>query len=266
VAVRGRGDAWFLLNASPDLRQQIMAFPQLGPAAGDRRGTGIAGVILTDAEIDHTTGLVLVREGCSLDVYSTPTVHRWLHDAYPVGRIITYFGDRSWHEIQPGTPFEPRLPDGIQSGLEITPFLLDPHVPRFVSEKHADADDSVIGLLIADRDSGKRLVYAPCVASLTDEFRSLAATADAVLVDGTFWNDEEPLDIGIGHRTATQMGHLPVSGAGGTLAWLSELDVAERMYVHFFNTNPMLNHSSAEYAEVTSHGVLVGADGDMLTL
>src|SRR5262249_37336702 len=125
---------------------------------------------------------------------------------------------------------------------------------------------SVVGLHIEDVHSGGRLLYAPCLASVGGPLDELARNADAVLIDGTFWDDDEPLRCGIGSRPARQMGHLPVSGPGGSLEWLGQLNARQRVYVHINNTNPMLNERGLEYRQVTDRGVRVGADGDTFEL
>src|SRR5262249_39665729 len=136
------------------------------------------------------------------------------------------------------------------------------HIPRYVRESSGPAAGSVIGLEIDDLRTGGRLVYVPCLASLEESAQSAARQADCLLLDGTFWDDQEPIQCGIGRRTARTMGHVPVSGPEGSLDWLSKLKASHRAYVHINNTNPMLNERSPEYRAVTECGVRVGADGD----
>ncbi len=260
VAVSADQSAWFLLNVSPDVRQQILAFPALGPAEGKRRGTSIAGCVLTDAELDHTAGLLLLREGGPFSIFCTMLVRDWLNRYFPVESLLACFARPSWLELPLD---EPLL---LTEGLMLRTFEVDRHVPRFVAQPPAEAVGSVIGLLIQDLKTGGRLFYAPCVASLGESLATLAKEADAILIDGTFWSDDEPIRHGIGERTALQMGHVPVSGPQGSLAWLADLPVRQRVYVHINNTNPMLNEQSSEYRLVTSKGVRVGVDGDMFDL
>jgi pyrroloquinoline quinone biosynthesis protein B len=266
VAVSADGRAWFLLNVSPDVRQQVLAFPELGPAEGEQRGTAIVGCVLTDGELDHTAGLLLLREGGPFAVYCTATVRRWLNRSFPVEPILAGFANPPWCDLPLDAPVDLRLPDGAPSGLRVRAFDLDPHVPRFVKDEAAPAAGSVVGLQVEDAGTGARLVHAPCVASLRGPLHRAAREADCLLIDGTFWQDDEPIRCGIGSRTARQMGHLPVSGPGGSLAWLSELPARHRVYVHINNTNPMLNERGPEHREVTGRGVRVGADGDSFEL
>lgn len=266
LAVSADGRHWFLLNVSPDIRQQILDFPELAPPAINDRGTSLAGVVLTDAEIDHTTGLLLLREGCELPVYSTQTVGQWLTEHYPIRRILSHFAPRQWRTIEPGHWIELKNAEGDTSGLRMRPFEMDRHVPRFVPAELDAAVGSVIGLEIEDAGTGGKLVYAPCVAALNDELQRAAEGASALFIDGTFWDDAEPLRHGIGQRTARQMGHLPLGGDGGSLAWLESLDVAHRYYVHINNTNPMLRRSSPEHKTVERAGIRIGQDGDTIDL
>jgi pyrroloquinoline quinone biosynthesis protein B len=266
LAISGDGRCWYLLNVSPDVRQQILDFPELAPPSDERRGTSLAGAVLTDAEIDHTTGLLLLREGCELPVYSTQRVRDWLTEHYPIRRILSHFAPRDWRTMELGESIELTSAAGVASGLSVCPFEVDRHVPRFVPAETGEAVGSVIGLEILDAQSGGKLVYAPCVASINDLLRRAAERADAVFVDGTFWDDDEPIRHAVGERTARQMGHLPASGPGGSLEWLESLGGKQRYYVHINNTNPMLRRSSAEHEAVTRAGIRVAEDGDRVEL
>jgi pyrroloquinoline quinone biosynthesis protein B len=264
LAISGDGQNWYLLNVSPDVRQQMLDFPELAPRFEQQRGTSLAGAILTDSEIDHTTGLLLLREGCELPVYSTQCVREWLTEHYPIRSILANFAPRDWRTLQLRHSVELKNAAGTGSGLSVRPFEVDRHVPRFVPAENEDAVGSVIALEIDDARTGGKLVYAPCVATINDDLRRAAEGADAVFVDGTFWDDEEPIGLGIGERTARQMGHLPVSGPDGTLAWLETLSGKVRYYVHMNNTNPMLRRSSDQHQTVTRAGVHVAEDGDSI--
>jgi pyrroloquinoline quinone biosynthesis protein B len=249
VAISADGRDWFLLNVSPDIRQQILAFPPLGPPEGCERGQGIAGCVLTDAELDHTAGLLLLREGSPFSILTTTWVRQMLQQCFPVERLLAFFAKPDWQ------------PAPWSDALTLRMFEVGRHVPRFVNTDSSSAEGSVAGLLIEDKETGGRLVYAPCVGSISESLVGAAQEADVILIDGTFWSDDEPLRFG--KRTALQMGHVPVSGPQGTLAWLADLPVKYRVYVHINNTNPMLNESGPEYRCVKNRGVQVGADGDM---
>jgi pyrroloquinoline quinone biosynthesis protein B len=259
VAVSIDDGTWFLLNVSADVRQQLSAFPELWPPDGSRRGTTINGCLLTDAEIDHTSGLLQLREGCPFGIFSTPLVHRWLR---PIETILAGFASRPWTELPLDDERELPLPSGRSSGLRLRLFETARDVPRFVPEQSAEAIGSVVGLQIRDTRTGGTLVYAPGVSSIDEPLVKAVEQADCLLIDGTFWTDDEPVRMGITNRTSREMGHVPVSGPEGSLTWLSGLPVRHRVYVHINNTNPMLNTRGPEHRRVTDNGVQVGADGD----
>ena len=267
LAITADGERWFLFNVSPDIRQQIQATPELTPSGGGGRATAIAGCVLTDAELDHMSGLLLIREGCAFPVVSTPLVREWLTDHFPVAPVLSHFAPRPWVDLPLGEQIDMPAADGAPSGLRLRAFEAGRDVPRFVVGMAAeDAVGSVIGLEITDVARGAKLVYAPGLPTVNDALRTAAEGADAILMDGTFWTDEEPRATGITDITAREMGHLPVSGAGGSLEWIGGLPVRHRVYVHINNTNPMLNAAGPERGVVDAAGVRVGADGDTFDL
>lgn len=252
-----------MLNASADVRQQVLTTRALWPPEGSSRGTTIAGALLTDAEIDHASGLLQLREGGRFGIYSTLPVRDWLTDYFPIRTILGPFADRPW-QVYPQEGFlELDLPNGSPSGLRVRAFAVGEDIPRFVpADAVPETGGSVVGLEIVDDRSGAKLVYAPGVPKITAELKAAAQGAACLLIDGTFWTDDEPQQAGITDSTATMMGHLPVNGTGGTLEWLSGLDVPHRVYVHINNTNPMLNDRGPERERVVAAGVHVAADGD----
>jgi pyrroloquinoline quinone biosynthesis protein B len=251
-----------LLNVSADVRAQLAAASELWPPSSTRRGTPIAGCLLTDAEIDHTSGLLQLREGCTFGIFSTPVVRHWLHQYFPIGPILAPFANRTWTGLPLDSAIELPLADGSPSGLRVHAFELGRDVPRFVPADAAESTGAVIGLAIEDTATGGRLVYAPGVPAIGRLLRAAVEGADCLLIDGTFWSDDEPMRMGITNSTARDMGHVPVASADGTLAWLSSLPVRHRVYVHINNTNPMLNDAGPEWREVNRCCVRVGADGD----
>jgi pyrroloquinoline quinone biosynthesis protein B len=253
---------WFLLNVSADVRQQLSAFSELWPPELDRRGTTIGGCLLTDAEIDHTSGLLQLREGCHFGIFSTALVHRWLSRYFPIGKILADFADRPWTDLTLNHELALPLPNGQASGLRVRAFETGQDSPRFVPDDDDDLTGSVIGLEITDSVTGGKLLYAPGVATLSETLRDAARGAHCILLDGTFWTDDEPIRTGISDRTARQMGHVPVQGPTGSLRWLTDLPVRRRIFIHINNTNPMLNESGPEWRIVSDSGANVGVDGD----
>ena len=266
VAVRADGRSWFLLNASADVRQQITRYRELGPPDDCLRGTSIAGCVLTDAEIDHTSGLLQLREGCTLGIFSTALVHQWLAEHLKIEAVLASFADRPWTDLPLDTFIALPLPDGKPSGLRLRAFQVGVDTPRFVPTDESPPSGAVIALEIEDTSTGGVLLYAPGVEAISEPLRNAAASADAILVDGTFWTDDEPIRTNITDLTATEMGHVPVSGTQGSLDWLGGLSARSRVYVHINNTNPMLNESGPERKQVLARGVQIGMDGDVFEI
>lgn len=240
----------------------MAAFEGLWPPAGGRRGTTIAGCVLTDAEIDHTNGLLQLREGCPFRIYSTATVHHWLSEYLPFESVLSDFADRSWTNLALNDQIELPLPDGQGSGLHVRAFEGGGEGPRFVPEGVGLLSESVVGLHIEDATSGGTLVYAPGVLTINESLTESARQADCVLMDGTFWQDDEPIRMGITDRTSLEMGHTPVDGPNGSLDWLAGLPTKHRAYIHVNNTNPMLNDRGPEQRRVLEHGAHVCCDGN----
>jgi pyrroloquinoline quinone biosynthesis protein B len=239
LAIRGDEGPWFLVNASPDLRQQLET---LTPRPADGvRASPIAGVLLTDAEIDHTAGLLLLRESTSpVRVFGDAGIERALRDT--LVRMLDRFCGVEWHTLQAGRA----------STLEGSSLVVEPF--------HAGAEQAS-GLVLRDRATGGVATYVPALARVDDGVLARFADSDLVLVDGTFWRDDELPRLGISSRTARDMGHVPLSGAGGTLEALAGLKRPRKALVHINNTNPILLEDSPERAEVVRAGVEVAYDG-----
>jgi pyrroloquinoline quinone biosynthesis protein B len=253
LAIRGADGPWFLANASPDLRQQLEGLAAEG--ANGVRATPVAGVLLTDAEIDHTAGLLLLRESSTaIRVYGSDQVRRALTDGYSVLPILAGYCGVEWRTLEP----EGSLAiDG--SSLEVESFAAGGDAPRYLAGTGADVEAS--GLVFRDRCTGGVLTYVPGLARLDDDVLGRLAASDVVLVDGTFWRDDELARLGISDRTASQMGHVPLSGPGGTLEALARLERPRAILVHINNTNPVLLERSPERDAVLRAGVEVAYDG-----
>jgi pyrroloquinoline quinone biosynthesis protein B len=258
LAIRGADGPWFVANASPDLRQQLEGL-RTDPARGVRTAP-IAGVLLTDAEIDHTAGLLLMRESSTaLQVYGSDAVRRALVDGYPVLAVLAHYCGVEWHTLEATRSL---AIDG--SPLEVESFPAGGDAPRYLSGEEAEIE--AIGLVFRDRSTGGVLTYVPGLARLGDDVLDRLEASDAVLVDGTFWSDDELIDLGISDRTARQMGHVPLSGAGGTLEAFAALKRPRKILVHINNTNPVLLEDSPEREAVLRAGADVAYDGLELEL
>ena len=250
LAIRGGQGPWFLVNASPDLRQQLETLDQRG--VDGVRAQPIAGVLLTDAEIDHTAGLLLLRESATpLRVYGDAGVERALTDGYPVLPMLERYCGAEWQPLEP----ERTLPiDG--SSLEVESFAVGGDAPRYL-----DGELEAAGFVFRDRATGGVATYVPGLARLDDSVVARFAASDLVLVDGTFWRHDELARLGISDRTAADMGHVPLSGPGGTLEVLAGLERPRTVLVHINNTNPILLEDSPEREEVVRAGIEVAYDG-----
>jgi pyrroloquinoline quinone biosynthesis protein B len=253
VAVSGDGEVWYLLNASPDVGAQIESFPPLQPGLGPRQ-TPIRGVLLTDAELDHTSGLLALRMGASLEVYGTQGVLDALSHSLPLRGILGAFGAIRWITVAAGRTFE------LAGGLRIQVLPLGGAPPRYVAGSGSPGEWSV-GYRLQDRTTGGVAVYAPGVRAWSELLQAELAQADCVLVDGTFWSETEMADAGVGERAASEMGHLPIEGPDGTAARLAGLAARRRIYVHINNTNPIIDEQSQEHAQIVAAGIEVGHDG-----
>ncbi len=266
VAVSADGVKWFLLNVSPDIRQQIQDFPKLTPQGEALRGTGIAGCVLTDAEIDHTSGLLLLREDTLIQIYSTPLVRRWLREKFPVEPILSAFRPRAWNEVSPGQPFTLCDASGVPSTLRVTAIDLPGHAPIYAGAWREPLAGAITALRIEDTATRGVFVYAPAVARITPELDEAANGAQVVFVDGTFWSINEMVDLGLSKRNAQDMGHVSISGPDGSLEWFRAKKAAQRVYIHINNTNPILNASSSERKVVEAAGIHVGCDSDEIEI
>ena len=226
LAVRGEDGPWFLVNASPDLRQQLEL---LDARVDGVRASPVAGVLLTDAEIDHTAGLLLMRESATpIRVYGDAGIQRALSET--VLRMLERFCGVDWR----GLPLE-------GSSLVVEPFVVS---------------DDQTGFVFRD---GGTVTYVPGLARIDDDIVDRLAASDVVLVDGTFWHDDDLARLGISDRTARDMGHVPLTG--GTLEMLAGLERPRKILVHINNTNPILLEDSPERAEVVKAGIEVAYDG-----
>jgi pyrroloquinoline quinone biosynthesis protein B len=212
-------------------------------------------VLLTDAEIDHTAGLLLLRESqAPVRVFGDQGVEQALRRRYPVLEILARYSGAEWQTLEPG---QSRPLDG--SSLTVEPFEAGGDAPRYLDGSGVELQAS--GFVFRDSASGGVVTYAPGLARLDQAVLSRLATSDVVLVDGTFWRDDELARLGISERSARDMGHLPLSGPGGSLETLARLERPRTVLVHINNTNPILLDDSPERKAVEGAGVEVAYDG-----
>jgi pyrroloquinoline quinone biosynthesis protein B len=268
VAVSSDDAAWFLLNASPDLRNQIEASPFLHPR-GKVRHSPISGVLLTSADLDQSLGLLLLRELQPLEIFATASIRRILREDNSVFSMLHRTADQArWNDIAPGTAFELCSKTGEQSGINCLPLSVATRYPSYVTVKRAaelDPNEAVLGFILQS-SSGKRLGYFPAVAHLNQTLLQQLDLLDVLLFDGTFWTDDELIRLQHGGQTAREMGHIPVSSPGGSLDLLSGVECPRKMFVHINNTNPMLDVTGPEYRQVRECGWETAEDGCRLDL
>jgi pyrroloquinoline quinone biosynthesis protein B len=255
IAVSPDRRCWFLFNASPDIRAQIEAGPALRPQAGPDgdRSVPLRAVLLTDAELDHTLGLLLLREGHGLVLHATEAVRDTLCDGTSLLRTLEAYCPVTWQPVVPGA--EVPLGDGLSYRA------FDVPTTKRARFGPPGASGRVVGYRLTDSRSARALVYLPGVQELTGAIRAELDDCACLLVDGTCWRDDELIRLGLAARTAREMGHLPISGPGGSLEPLSALPVERKIYTHINNTNPILLEDAPERRIVEEHGMEVAADG-----
>ena len=263
VAISADNPGWFLLGTSPDLRTQIEATPALHPREGVRQSP-IAGAVLTNADIDHVLGLLLLRELQPLRVHATDSIRRILTEDNSMFAMLQRVPNQvSWTNFSAGTTFPLQNPSGEDSGLHCRALSLGTHFPAYVSQQRQSElafRDASLGLIV-ESPSGKRLAYVPAVPQIDDALLKEFDSADVLLFDGTFWSDDELIRIQGSGQTAKQMGHVPVSSSEGSLSRLAGVRRPRKIYVHINNTNPMLNESGPEYRQVRESGWEIAEDG-----
>ena len=258
IAVSGNGIDWVLFNASPDVLAQIKAIPVLQPARAVR-DTGIRAVLLVDGQIDHTTGLLMLREGQRLQIWCTEMVREDLTTGNPLFNILGHYCGVNWHKLP--TTAGNRFPiDGVER-LSFTAVPLKSKAPPYSPHREDPHEGDNIGVRITDERSGKNLFYAPGLGEIEPHLEPFLAQADALLVDGTFWTDDEMIRLGISSKRARDIGHLPQSGAGGMISVLQPLKAARKILIHINNTNPILDEDSPERAQLNRAGIEVAYDG-----
>jgi len=269
IAVSGDGLSWVLLNASPDIGEQIRRQPQLHPRHG-LRDTPIKAVVLMDAQIDHVTGLLGLREGPCIDLYATPCVFEDLTTGLPLLNVLQHYCGTRWHMLPVGgdrtsAEFE------IESvpGLRFTALAIPGMAPPYSPHRREQVIGDNIALRIEDRLDGRSVFYSPGLARIGERELGWMNDADCVLVDGTFWHEDEMQRAGLGAKGASEMGHLAQQGfAGrpGMVDALRESAAARKVLIHINNSNPILDEDSAARRTLDSLGIEVAHDGMEISL
>ena len=260
IAVSADGDQWFLLNASPDLRQQIQAAVPLHPNHG-LRTSPIAGVALTGGDVDAIAGLLTLRERHKFTVYATSRIHQILN-ANPIFEVLAR-DTVARQQVALDTPVTLTLPDGSSSGLSLELFSVPGKVPLYLEQPDGTPPiiegEETVGAAITHGD--RRLFFIPGCAGMTDALAARLHGADGVLFDGTLWTDDEMLRGGLGSKTGLRMGHMSISGANGTIAAFKAINVRRKILLHINNSNPILLDDLPEKAAVEAAGWEVAFDG-----
>ena len=251
IALGDEAGNWFLINASPDLPFHLRAYPELAPRPASQRNSPVAAVLLTSADVDHVLGLLSLREGNALHIYATPAIQS-AAVLLGVTTVLNSFCGVFWHH-----PTDGGFAQLQGSSVRVRVLPLSGRAPRYAVETSKGGVHTT-ALHIMDERTGGRLLVAPGVATLSGPLQEAARDSDAVLMDGTFWSEDELSRVRPGAPCASEMGHLPIQE---TLPFLSDLPSRHRVYVHINNTNPIFDPASPERATVESAGVTVGQDG-----
>jgi pyrroloquinoline quinone biosynthesis protein B len=268
LAISEDGDGWYLLSASPDLRYQIEGTPDLHPRAPGRNSP-VRGVILSGADLDLCLGLLLLREWHHLDVYSTEGVRTAVANENSFFRVFERMtGQLRWESVSPGSAH-------TLDSFTFTLLPLPGKYPAWVwgrppacgglSARPLPPQEAVSGVLI-ETHSRKKLAFFPSLPAVTPELLNVLSTCATLFIDGTFWSEDELIEIEPNAKRASEIGHLPISGPHGSMAALSSLTGLRRIYIHINNTNPILDESSSQRRAVADAGWEVAFDGMELSL
>jgi pyrroloquinoline quinone biosynthesis protein B len=263
LAVTADDEHWVLLNASPDLRAQILATPDLQPKQAGRHSP-VAGVVLTNGDVDAVAGLLDLRESQRLAIYATRAVLGVLE----VNTIFKVLNAElvARRALALDTPVALETRDGARVGLRVTPFSV-PGKPalylegRDIGAHLAERSENTIGLEIAETATGKSFFFIPGCAAIDAPLKARFQGAALLFFDGTLWRDDEMIRAGLGVKTGKRMGHVSIADADGSLASLADLAIARKVFVHINNTNPLHRPDSVEHAQARAAGWEIGRDG-----
>ncbi len=257
IAVSTDNRNWLLFNTSPDIRAQLEAFPAIQPREGVR-DTGIKAIMLIDSQIDHTTGLLMLREGKPLEVYCTDMVKQDLTTGFPLFNMLADYCTVNHHPIPvDGSSFT--IP-GIDD-LRFYTQALKSKAPPYSPHRHDPHEGDNIGVIIEQISTGKKLFYSPGLGEIEPHVMAAMQAADCLMVDGTFWTEDEMCTQHISPKKAREIGHLPQSGPGGMIEVLNGVEKARKILIHINNTNPILDEDSEPRKILDASGIEVSYDG-----
>lgn len=265
IAVSADGERWILLNASPDLGAQLRASPALWPRHGLRHSP-IEAVVLMDSQIDHVAGLLSLREGQRLQLYCTPEAHDDLSGSLPLLRTLDSYCGVTWHplSLEPGGGAWHDI-----AGLRLQAVPVPGKAPPYSPRRQTEARSENGAVLIEDPATGKRVLYAPGLAQVGEAERRSLDACDCVLVDGTFWTEDEMVAAGLGKKHAADMGHLPQCDGPHGPGMLQALDACaarRKVLIHINNSNPILDEDGPQRAQLVRRGIEVAFDGMALEI
>ena len=259
IAVSSNDVDWLLFNTSPDILTQIQEFPEAQPARSIR-DTAFRSIVLLDAQIDHTTGLFMLRESKTpLNIYCTDMVYEDLTTGNPIFKILEHYCGVNWHQIHTNgdNSFQPQ---GIEN-IRVKAIPLSSKAPPYSPHRHDPHEGDNLGILLEDISTGKKIFYAPGLGQIELHIKPYMEAADCLMVDGTCWTNDEMKALGIANKMSLDMGHLPQSGPGGMIEVLRPLPAEKKILIHINNTNPILQEDSEQRQTLTEEKIDVAYDG-----
>lgn len=264
LAVSANEKEWYLINAGPDVHKQIESFPALYAGPGIRE-TPLAGVILTDAELDHTIGLLSLREGSCLTIYGTEMVRETLHSSFPVFPMLKDYCTWDWQCLSPDFLLRVGPLGGSDEEMLLIETVPVSNKPPLYTQIYDEGNNPEniweVGLVLHNQKSGKCLAYFPTLDVITPAIEASLKKADIIMVDGTFWSEDELVDMGATKRDAKSMGHLPIGGRGGIAEKLAAIPAKRKILIHINNSNPILEMGSLERNTLERLGIEIAYDG-----
>jgi pyrroloquinoline quinone biosynthesis protein B len=256
----GEGASWALVNASPDVLAQLSANPDLQPGR-TMRDTALRAVVLVDGQVDHTAGLYMLRESDRpWPIWCTESAYADLTRGNPILGVLSHYCGVEHHRIGLGS--EESFAIDVVRGVRWRALPVAGKPAPYSPNRKSPVPGDNIALLIEDEASGRTAFYAPGLGAIDESIWHAMQSADCVIVDGTFWTDDEMIRLGVSQKRARDIGHLSQSGSGGMIEWLDRLPASTRkILIHINNTNPILDESSAPAAELARRGVEIAWDG-----